>query len=648
MNLSLLIVISSLCCPVFSDIYLHNPRGSNNRLNEKSATRANTNRVFDSQNNQRGGYNVGDSGSTPFTTESDQYQMKYFQSGANSLSVLNIEWTDQHGCGSDDQDHSSKQNCALVLQYMCQSRDQDDNNLDRIRDGLNTNSQQFTQMVQDTFDQNSQRKQTDVKMDRALHEPWQYYDNCYYRQRNMGLFTADQVLNKNNKGYGSAVHTRQNPNGARSGYECPEERDYFPYWHPSPWKDIAILTSDYGMCDYYQAESFNQKSKFLCIQFYDDNRQKHWSKWNNKNECEQNGGKWTEFFNYLEKATQYRDEKSCNSKPNQKWALAYDAKSINEKECLVILAKPECHKAEWTRSNHLGNTLDGKAPSYNWILPHFSSNKAQKCVFRIRYNISTDDYEPTLDSKSNGIKSPIKTNPQVNMGESSNQVLKLAVNTAQYGRVFQDRSHSFILLPRPAQISGAKIYNLNVRGKRGNIVQVYPGVEYDFVPNDLSVKTNELVHVQWTGSNTHNNAQPAGDGQAGADGQGQEGTDRNNFVQIFSLNDNYPVPIEKADIWKDVEAVDFLDESVKIKSSEGEDLALYLASSGYYKCLKKENCEEDYSKKRKLDENLNNGPASCPGVLIKFKKANKVYYYMSTRNNNFSNRSQKGTIRVVN
>lgn len=31
------------------DIYLHNPRGSNNRLNEKSAQRTNNNRLFDSQ-----------------------------------------------------------------------------------------------------------------------------------------------------------------------------------------------------------------------------------------------------------------------------------------------------------------------------------------------------------------------------------------------------------------------------------------------------------------------------------------------------------------------------------------------------------------------------------------------------------------------
>ena len=31
------------------DVYMHNPRGSNNRLNEKSANRANANRLFDSQ-----------------------------------------------------------------------------------------------------------------------------------------------------------------------------------------------------------------------------------------------------------------------------------------------------------------------------------------------------------------------------------------------------------------------------------------------------------------------------------------------------------------------------------------------------------------------------------------------------------------------
>lgn len=36
---------------VRANVYLHNPRGSNGRLNEANANRNNANRLFDSQNN---------------------------------------------------------------------------------------------------------------------------------------------------------------------------------------------------------------------------------------------------------------------------------------------------------------------------------------------------------------------------------------------------------------------------------------------------------------------------------------------------------------------------------------------------------------------------------------------------------------------
>lgn len=71
-----------------------------------------------------------------------------------------------------------------------------------------------------------------------------------------GLFTADQKLAGQ-----ESIYTRQNPTGTRRGYECPEERDYYPYWHPTEWKDIAILTSDTSKCEYYKKHSFNVEPK---------------------------------------------------------------------------------------------------------------------------------------------------------------------------------------------------------------------------------------------------------------------------------------------------------------------------------------------------------------------------------------------------
>ena len=43
-----LIFVSLLGCAL-ADIYMHYPRGSNNRLNENTAQRTNANRAFDSQ-----------------------------------------------------------------------------------------------------------------------------------------------------------------------------------------------------------------------------------------------------------------------------------------------------------------------------------------------------------------------------------------------------------------------------------------------------------------------------------------------------------------------------------------------------------------------------------------------------------------------
>ena len=82
-----------------------------------------------------------------------------------------------------------------------------------------------------------------------LLESYDFYQFCQFTERNKGLYTADQNILRNDK-----RGTRQNPQGNRHGFECPEERDYYPWWHPSPWVDIAVLSdsaSDQVCCAWY-------------------------------------------------------------------------------------------------------------------------------------------------------------------------------------------------------------------------------------------------------------------------------------------------------------------------------------------------------------------------------------------------------------
>ena len=106
----------------------------------------------------------------------------------------------------------------------------------------------------------------------------------------------------------------------------------------------------------------------------------------------------------------------------------------------------------------------------------------------------------------------IENNPRVDIG-AGGIGLQLAINTAQFGRTFEDRTHVSEFYPRASYErdgsitqtipNDAKVVNLNVRGKRGNIVQTYPAVEYDFYPTNLTISEVDIVHIQWTGEKRH-------------------------------------------------------------------------------------------------------------------------------------------------
>ncbi|XP_071806105.1 protein DD3-3-like [Asterias amurensis] len=557
---------------------------------------------------------------------------------------MTVEFTNQHGCGDNP-----NVNCNIVLQYMCEP---DTENAapyavpETLRNGFTTDTQRYMKLASVTEKKNRAdvRRRNSVKDDRGLHEKFDWYDKCFGRERNMGLFTADQNLTDNNGlGYSSSIYTRQNSNGGRSGYECPEERDYYPYWHPSPWKDIAVLVHDTSLCGSYQSESYNVQQKYECVEQYPDGTgRKHWSRWNNQQDCTSNGDQWLAFTNYLEKATQFNSQAECQASSSNGIQYVWGRPEGEEDEqCLVALDAPDCLSAPTTRVNHLGNTPDGEASRYEWTLPYFPSGVTQRCVMRIRYNITTGDYNPqTTDFNSNGHASPVKHCPDVDI-VAGVLTLPLALNTTEYGRTFQDCSHVMKMMPRPAGLESSTIYNLNVRGKRGRLLAVVPAVEYDFIPNNLEINDGDLVHVQWTGSNTHNNY------NAGDAGVGNHGSDRNNIVQLEDRLKNYPLSFEETTMWTNahVKWIYFQD----TPSITAKDLVINLATSGYYQCEKTATCgdeslESKVASNKALNKYLNNAPASYGGALIQFPSGE--YFYICTRNNNFSNRSQKGRLVV--
>jgi hypothetical protein len=564
------IVFLAIVAIVFADIYMHNPRGSNDRLNENNVNRNNANRLYDSQNNAKGGYCYGPA-------------MTFYE-----RSLLMVEWTVQHGCGANP-----KLYCNFVIQYMCGRTSDDD--MTRIRDGSTTNT------IPD--DPNGPlQKETNGDYTFGMHESYQYYQDCKTRTRNMGLYIADrQAVGGLTPGRRSAIFTRQNNNGNRHGYECNEERDYYPYWHPSPWKDIAILTHNTDYCDFYKAESQNVKPKGYCA---DDDGEVQ--RPNNPVECQQQQYNWME-------------------------APAHG------------IAAPDCLQAPWSRDNHLGNGVQtgGYNNNYNWTLPSSRdepciNDGTCECVLRARYNISTiEEGYPDMsrpdagfaDWTLNGGASITTQNPVLNEGEVGNE-LQLAIDTSQFGRTFEDRSHVFHIAKRPDGVSSlARIFNLNVRGKRGNIVQAYPAVEYDFVPSDLHARVGDYVHFQWTGCDTN---------PAGYAGQGRAGTDRSNCVQIVDSSHSYPAP----QYW--------IDQNQGKVLFEDAGLRLRMAQLDQTNCLTKAEIEangDNADQSLRYCGRLNAASPYFNGGLIKMNKTGS-FHFMSTRNHNFTNRDQKGSIIV--
>ena len=797
-----------------ANVYLHSPRGSNNRLNEKSAQNKNNERLFYSNNNRRGGYNVGDKTDDDFDDEEGQYSMQYFQSGLEGKSYLTVEWTSLVGCG-EDEDGDKIHNCEIIIQTNCQSDEVDGippSDSYTLRNGKETDQMPYEVDPNDVFDPQghcfidgsdrdlSKRKSNipnnaensiqfcldQCKDSGYLYAGIQYTRECWcgddfgkygeaplsdchrdcedesgnkcggsWRQNiflsssispttpvstkdseevkfndtdddyevladrsipdlehdeygRIHYVTKDQYdlpeveivkeisyveshieqgsdsdgsgcegglaslftnffrsyTSKNNNRRTASVGSREEKNdrrsvsedkdiglhesweyydrcnptfGTRYGMECLSERQQWPDNDISPWVDVVYFSDEPENSCSEEIEALNSRQFFECIEYYDANKnfRKHKSLYTSELECIDNGGDWLGFYKVGDVRDDIESSTECLQlngglkeyvwgRPISWKDLAED--KLSDETCIALPAKTECHATPNTRHNYLGN-VDGEqsTPRFQWTLPHHEEQK--RCVFRIRYVVTSEDDEITpVDSR---------------VYPFSNDALSLA--PARQRVVFEDRSHIFKLLQRPEEISDQlNIHNLVVRGKRGNIVQTYPAVEYDFVPNRLTIPEGDAIHVQWTGSNTHDNNSPGGDGQTGDAGEGRGGTDRHNFIQLLDRVANLVAPDHNHTLFENADWV-WSSHEKGYPENKAFNLALSMATSGYYQCETDEECEEAYD--NSLNDQLNNAPASYHGNV--FIPSTGEYHYKCMRNDNFSNRSQKGMITVL-
>jgi predicted ferric reductase len=626
------LLIAHLLDVAVADLYMHHPRGSNNKLNEVSNQAQNQNRLFDSQNNAEGGYQVGDNCKPVCSNANGAYDstapgagkgIMYFYEG----SYLHVEWTNQHGCGATQPNVK----CELILQYMCDEEHFELGNPD-LRDGRTTATVPATAAGA-----------ADPQF--GMHEPLAWYQNCLERERNKGLYTADQNLLGDRD---RARFTRQNPAGTRRGLECPEERDYYPYWHPTPWRDIAVFTDDIGRCSYYREETQNEVDKGACC-----NR----TLWEREGRCQQVPG--------------YDPTGQDQTPPGPNNAAActrFQAVDRGQYAGAWVLygrwdaGRPQCLRTPVSRDNHLGNAAPWSAvgpavtnaASFKWRVPpdvlrrqgtrDLVRDKAT-CVLRMRYNISTTDFDAwNIDAGKNG-NPPVKNNPAgdflgltTDPALGTNFPLQLNMNTNQYGRTFEDRSHTFEIRARPKEMAckDRVIHNLNVRGRRGNIVQVYPAVEYDFVPNQLELWEGECIHFQWTGSD----ANPPGNA-----GNGRQMTDRTNIVEIPSLGNNRPKKLGWREAAERIWAYPLWSNLCGNDEALCKKLAYLDQEKNVSTSLPSRVCNDEQTNENALDncKELNAAPAYFDAGPVLMDYPGKLYY-MSTRNNDFTNRSHKASI----
>jgi len=368
------------------------------------------------------------------------------------------------------------------------------------------------------------------------------------------------------------------------------------------------------MCSYYQAQSQNVLNKCECL-----------------------ATSASATVAQQTAAMSFNQESPCTAAGNT-WKCTGNVWNWPAPSCTLSSAQPDNSLGRIGSAGDNPQKVDGsELATFNWLIPESvipSGQTQARCMIRIRYNISNIDVPWYYDASDDN---RVVSNPVLTFGSGSTTAaaatampLRLAINSAQYGRTFQDRSYTFTIMQRPASLVGKTILNLNVRGKRGNIAQVRNCYEYDFVPLILNANVGDIVHFQWCLSDYN---------EVDNVGNGRDGTDRVNVVPLPSYSNNVFTP---------------LNATSKIFSTTDLSQLAWLGQEAQYcySTAQMTGTEAD-SDQDPLSCHFLNGVRDANGMPTAYFShmatilTTGSFQFMSTRNNDFSNRSQKAVINVA-
>ncbi len=501
MRLFVISILFFLIKNISADLFLHNPKGSNNRCDEISKYVSNPYRLFNSNNNLKGGYSIPCN--KPWNTSSTDincYNMDYY-----SNSNIKIIWTSDTDC------HKNK--CSFIIQYSC------DDDL-----GIGVRNGKPSLGIGNTCTKNIIDNSKSDNLGR--HEQFEYYNTCKNTKRNLDLPFTYKIIND------TSDFSINNKKGSKYGFECSEERDYYPYWNKSPWLDIAFLTNKNKKCDYYIKNSQCNKDIYQCV-----NEDSNISSITFE-DCNLNNGTW-----------QINKKNKCN---------------------------PICKNYDYDNIN--------KYYFYNWKLPNLNK---RNCIIRIRQNITNSNF-----LKFN--KSLLVTPHDVPLSLSYFSDYKFTI--------FQDRSFTFNIIQNSYNFY-QKIHNVNIMGKRGNEFQISPSLEYSFIPSKINASVDDYIHFQWQESDYN---------ELYLDGNGREGTDRNNLIELFGNKNNF-----------------FDNNTGSFFASRGQDFSNYSECYNYYDLLNYNTYK--YTQNKKNCALLNNIKPYFNYNPIRINKTGE-FYFTSSRN----------------